>query len=149
MRLVHDHEVPAHLPQSGQHIGALGQIERGDDAVALQPLIDAELLADVLALQHHELGVEFLLQFPLPLESEVGRADDEDALGKAAKLQLADQESRHDGLSRACVVGEQKAHARKFQQVVVHRFELVRRSGSTREIESPKYGSNSYAMPSE
>jgi hypothetical protein len=44
-------------------------------------LIHAELLADVLTLHHQEFRVELLFQFALPLEGEVGRADDQDALG--------------------------------------------------------------------
>jgi len=47
VRLVHDHQVPPHLPQSGEDLIALGQVQRGDHLVVLQPLVDAELFADV------------------------------------------------------------------------------------------------------
>ena len=87
VRLVHDDEIPVDLAQPGQDVLALGEVERGDDAVALQPLVHAELVADVLALEDEELRVELLLQLALPLEGEVRRADDQDALarGRAAR----------------------------------------------------------------
>ena len=118
---------------------ALGEVERGDDAVALQPLVHAELLADVLALHDQELRVELLLQLALPLEGEVRRADDQDALGEAPKLQLADEQARHDGLARTGVVGEQEANARELEQVVVDRFELMRQRIDARDRE-PEVG---------
>ena len=125
------------LPQAGQDVVALGQVERGDDLLLLQPLVDPELVADVLALHHQELLVELLLQLALPLEGEVGRADDEDALGQPAQLQLADEQAGHDRLAGAGVVGEEEADAGELEEVVVDRLELVRQ-GSTREIDRPK-----------
>ena len=101
----------------------------------LQPLVDAELVADVLALQDQELLVELLLQLALPLEGEVGRADDQDALGEAAQLQLADEQARHDRLAGAGVVGQQEAHAGELEQVVVDRLELVRQRIDARDRE--------------
>ncbi len=136
VRLVHDHEIPVDLAQPGQDVGALRQVERRDDPVALQPLVHAELVADVLALEDQELLVELLLQLALPLEGEVGRADDQDALGEAAQLELADEQARHDRLARAGVVGQQEAHARELEQVVVDRFELVRQRIDARDREA-------------
>ena len=52
MCFVDDDEVPMNLPEAGQDIGALREIERCNDTAALEPLIHAELLADVLALHH-------------------------------------------------------------------------------------------------
>ena len=106
MRLVHDDQIPMDLAQSGEDLLSLGQVEGGDDPVLLNPLIHAELVADVLTLEHEELRVELLLELALPLEGEVGRADDQDALGEAAQLELPDQETRHDGLARPGVVGQ-------------------------------------------
>ena len=105
----------------------------------LQPLVDAELVADVVALHDEELRVELLLQLPLPLEGEVGRADDQDALGEAAQLQLANEQPRHDRLAGAGIVGEQEAHAGELQQVVVDRLELVRQRIDARDRE-PEVG---------
>jgi hypothetical protein len=64
------------LPQPGKDLRPLRQIERCDQPIAFQPLIHTELVANVLALHHQELRVELFLQFALPLEGEVGRADD-------------------------------------------------------------------------
>ena len=77
--------------------------------------------------------VELLLQFALPLEGEVGRADDQDALGQAAQLELADEQPRHDGLAGAGVVGQEEADAGELEQVVVDRFELVRQRIDARD----------------
>ena len=123
------------LAQPGQDVLALRQVERGDDPVLFEPLIHAELVADVLALEDKELGVELFLQLALPLEGEVRRADDQDALGEAAQFQLADEQARHDGLARAGVVGQQKAYARELEQVVVDGFELMRQRIDARDRE--------------
>jgi hypothetical protein len=93
VRLVHDDEVPVNLSQPGKDLGPLRQVKRRDHPIALQPLVHAELVADVLALHHQELGVELLFQFSLPLEGEVGRADDQDAFGETPKLQLANEKA--------------------------------------------------------
>ena len=83
--------------------------------------------------------VELLLQLALPLEGEVRRADDQDALGEAAQLQLADEQARHDRLAGAGVVGQQEPHARELEQVVVDRFELMRQRIDARDRE-PEVG---------
>ena len=133
MGLVHDHQVPAHLPQARQDLLALGEVERGHHRRLLHPLVHAELGPQLAALQHHERLVELLLQLALPLEREVRRGDDQDALGKAAQLQLADEQSGHDRLPRPRVVGQQEPHARQLQQVVVDRLQLVRQRVDPRD----------------
>ena len=142
VRLVHDDEVPMNLPQPRQDVQPLRQIERRDHPIAFQPLVHTELVAEVLALHHQKLGIELLLQFALPLEGEVGRADDQNAFGEPPKLQLANEKAQHDRLARAGVVGQQEPHAGKLEQVVVDRLELMRQWIDTR-IDRPKYGSNS------
>ena len=136
VRLVHDDEVPMDLPQPGKDFGPLRQIERRDHPIAFQPLVHAELVADVLALHHQELRVELLFQFALPLEGEVGRADDQDALGETPKLQLANEKARHDRLAGTGVVGQQEPHARELEQVVVDRLELMRQRIDARDREA-------------
>jgi hypothetical protein len=76
----------------------------------LHPLVDAELVADVAALDDQKFLVEFLLQFTLPLESQVGRAGDENPIGEPSQLEFPNEKASHDGLARACVVSEQEAH---------------------------------------
>ena len=56
---------------------------------------------------------------------EVRRRDDQDPLGETAQLKLADQQSGHDGLPGAGVVGQQEPHAGQLQQVVVDRLQLM------------------------
>ena len=125
VRLVHDDQVPVHLPQPGKDVFALGEVQRGDDLLLVEPLVDAELVAYVAALQHEESFVELLPELPLPLEGQVRGAHDQDAFDQASKLELADQQAGHDGLARARVVGEQEAHAGEFEEVLVDGFELV------------------------
>ena len=115
VRLVDDDEIPMDLPQAGQNIVALGEVERGDDLRSFEELVDPELLAEIAALDDLELLVELLLQLALPLEGEVGRADDEDALDQAAQLQFPDEQPGHDRLAGAGVVGEQEADLGELQ----------------------------------
>ena len=114
----------------------LGEVERGDNLPVFEPLIDAVLLADVAALEHDELLVELLLKLALPLEGEVGRADDQDAIGQAAKLQFADQQPGHDGFAGAGVIGEQETDAGELEQVVVNRLKLMRQRIDARDGKS-------------
>ncbi len=72
MGLVHNHEVPVDLAQPGQDVLPLREVERRDDPLLLEPLVDAELITQVATLQNQKLLVEFLLQLPLPLEGEIG-----------------------------------------------------------------------------
>ena len=94
MGLVHDDQIPVHLSQAGQDLLALRQIQRRHHLRLLHPLVHAELRSQLAPLQHDERLVELLLQLALPLEREVRRRDDQDALGEAAQLQLADQQPR-------------------------------------------------------
>ena len=76
MGLVHNYEVPVDLAQPRQDVLPLREIERRDDPLLLEPLVDAKLITQVGPLQDHKLLVEFFLQLPLPLECEIGRTDD-------------------------------------------------------------------------
>ena len=131
--LVHDDKVPVRLPQARQHVVPLRQVQRRDHPRVLHPLVDAELLAQVAPLQDLERLVELLLQLALPLEREVRRDHDQDALGEAPQPQLADQQPGHDRLPGPGVVGQQEAHARQLQQVVVDRLQLVRQRVDARD----------------
>src|SRR5579875_3003296 len=70
---------------------ALRQVQRCDDLPVLQPLVYAVLLADRIALQHDELLIEFLTQFTLPLERQVGGTHDQGPWKQTAQVQLAQQ----------------------------------------------------------
>ena len=125
VRFVHDDQVPVDLAQARQHVGPLGEVERGDDLRLLQPLVHAELVAEVAALEDQESFVELFLQLALPLEGQVGRADDQHPLGEPAQLEFADEQAGHDRLAGAGVVGQQEPHAGQFEQMVVNGLELV------------------------
>ena len=92
----------------------------------LQPLIDAELIPDVAALQNEELFIKFLYQLPLPLKGKIGRADYENPLGESPQLKFPDEEPRHDRLASPGIVGQEESYPRQFQEIVVNRFELMR-----------------------
>ena len=72
------------------------------------------------------LASNFSRELALPLEGEVRRTHDEDALCEAAQLKFADQQARHDRLAGAGVVREQEPHPRELEQVVVNSLKLVR-----------------------
>ena len=131
--LVHDDQVPVGLPEAGQDLGALGQIQRGDHLLLLHPLVDTELIADVAPLQHQELLVELLLEFALPLKRQVGRADDENPFDEAPQLEFADEQAGHDRLARPRIVGQQEAHAGELQEMLVDRLKLVRQRVHARD----------------
>ena len=80
----------------------------------------------VAALEDEEGLVELLLELALPLERQVGRADDQNPLDEAAQLELADEQAGHDGLAGTGVVGKQEAHARQLEEMFVDGFQLVR-----------------------
>ena len=53
-----------------------------------------------LPLKTRNFSSNFSLEFALPLERQVCRADDQNPFDEAPKLEFADQESGHDGLAR-------------------------------------------------
>ena len=139
MGLVDNHQVPMDLTQTGQDLQPLGQVQRRDQLFLLQPLVHAELIANVGALENDELLVELLLEFPLPLEGEIRGGDDQDSLGQAPQLQFPDEQAGHDGLAGAGVVGQQETYARQLQQEVVDCLQLVRQ-GIDPRYRQPKVG---------
>ena len=125
MGLVDDHQVPVDLLQPGEDVLPLGQVQGCHDLGPLQPLVHSELVVDVAASHHDELLVELLQEFPLPLESQVGGADDEYPLHQAPELELPDEKAGHDGLAGAGVVGQQEPDAGQLHEVLVDRLQLV------------------------
>lgn len=76
-----------------------------------------------LGLQAYALGIawEFDPYFGLSV-SRVDPLPHQLALDKPPKLQLPDEEARHDRLSGSGIVGEQEAHPGRLEQVVVDGF---------------------------
>ena len=105
VRLVHDDQVPAAPQQALPGILDAGDPgDRGHDLVLLLPGILAILAAQHVAAHDLELLPELVLHLPLPLEGQVGRCDDEGALGEASDLQFLEQQAGHDGLAGPGVV---------------------------------------------
>ena len=67
--------------QARQNVLSLSEIERRNDVGSVEPLIDAKLLTYVVALQDFEFLIEFFAEFALPLECQVGGANNQNALG--------------------------------------------------------------------
>ena len=62
----------------------------------------------------------------LPLLGQAAGTDDEAAIQVAAREQLLDKETGHDGLARAGIVGKQEAQRLPWQHGFVDRSDLVR-----------------------
>ena len=101
-----------HLAQAREDVGAFREVERRDDLVLLQPLVDAELVADIAAFENQELLVELFLQLALPLEAQVRGAHDEHPLDETPELQLAHEQPSHDRFACAGVVCEEESDRR-------------------------------------
>ena len=61
-----DHQIPVNLPESGQDLGTLGEVERGDDPLLLHPLVDAELIAHLSGLLGAEVAVILEIDAEIP-----------------------------------------------------------------------------------
>ena len=70
------------------------------------------------------------------MEGQVGRADNQDPLGKAPELQLADEKSRHDRLPCAGVIGKEETNSGQLEQVVVDCFKLMGQRVDARDRET-------------
>src|SRR5574341_135915 len=84
--LVDNHQIPMNLAKARQNIFTLCQVERSKNLLLFQPLVHAELIADIAALHHEEFFIELFFKLPLPLKGEVRRADDQDALCQTSQL---------------------------------------------------------------
>ena len=76
------------LPEAGENVVALDEIKRGDDLRPFEELVEPVLHPKIAAFDQFELLVEFFLQLVLPLEAEVGGADDQKLarLGRGAAI---------------------------------------------------------------
>src|SRR5207237_518671 len=91
-----------------------------------EPLVDAELVANVVSLDDQKFLVEFFAQLALPLKRQVRGTDDENALGEPTELEFADQKTSHHRFAGPRVVSQQKADASELQQVIVDGLKLMR-----------------------
>jgi hypothetical protein len=125
MGLVHDDQVPGGATQTLQDVLPLRPVHRGDDLGTVLPGVDAVGGFQVLAPQDVKPFPETVPHLPLPLEGQVGRDDDEGALDQSPEFQLLEEQSGHDGLSGAGVVGQEKTDAGEREDGIVDGFQLV------------------------
>ena len=99
---------------------------------------------DLVAGQDVEAEAEFLGQLVLPLLDQTSGRDDEAALKIAADQELLDEQSRHDGLAGAWIVGEQEAQRLTRKHFAVNGRDLVRQrldlGGADGEVGIEKIG---------
>ena len=127
MRFVHDDEIPltaqeallrvldARNPGNGRH-----------HLVLVLPRVRSVVGPQDVASHDLELLAKLVLELSLPLEAKVGGRYDEGSLDQPSNLQLLEKQPRHDCLSGAGVVGQQKPDARQSQEAVIDGLELVR-----------------------
>jgi len=80
MGLIDDHEVPMDLAKSWEDFGPFRKVERRNHASLFEPLIDTELIPNIVSFDNEKLLIELLLKFALPLKGKIGWADDKEAI---------------------------------------------------------------------
>src|SRR4030042_4052829 len=123
--LIHNYQIPMDLPEPWKDVFSLGQVKGGQDLPLFQPLVHAELVTDVVPFKNHEFFIKFFFEFPLPLKSEIGRADDQNPLNEPSKFKFPDEKAGHDRLSSPGIIGQEEADSGEFEEVVIDRFELM------------------------
>lgn len=133
---VEDEEGPrCKVPQPGAQRGGVlliaEQRMREDEGVMGLEGVDLETpfappLRDVPPIQHHERETEPLLELVAPLVDHGRRAGHQNPVDLLAHEQLAEDETRFDGLAEAYVVGDEQVDTRegqgfaKWLELVVH-----------------------------
>ncbi len=126
MGFIDDDQVPLATQQA--FVGVLDPRDPGNgrnDLVLLLPRVRAVVGAEYVAANHLEVLAEAVFHFPLPLEGEIRRGDDERPLDQPPDLQFLVQQPGHDGLACARIVGQEEANPGHLQEVVVDRLKLV------------------------
>src|SRR5205814_1724511 len=80
---------------------------------------------DLIARENLKGKVEFFRKLVLPLLDETARGDNETAFQIAADQQLLDEQTGHDRLAGAGVVGEQKPERLARQHFAIDRRDLM------------------------
>ena len=95
--LIDNHQVPVNLTKAREDLRAFGEVEGRDNMPVLKPLVNTELIPDVVALQHEEPLIEFLFELALPLKCQVRRAHDQHPISQPPQLQLMSDRRRFIG----------------------------------------------------
>ena len=85
------------VPRPGRILRAFGEVEGRDNMPVLKPLVNTELIPDVVALQHEERLIEFFFELALPLKCQVRRAHDQHPISQPPQLQLMSERRRFIG----------------------------------------------------
>jgi hypothetical protein len=126
VRLVDHHQVPVGSKQVGEDLVALGEVDRGDAAIVLEPRQLPKLPPHLMRIDDREAFIELVVELVLPLDRQRGRAEDQYPVGHHPQPQLLEQEPRHDRLARARIVREHEPQPRLGKHVLVDRDDLVR-----------------------
>ena len=127
-----------------QLVGTRRHVEPHDQPVLLDERIAGDRGFDLIAGQDVEAEAEFLGHLVLPLLDQTSGRDDQAALEIAADQQFLDEQSRHDGLAGAGIVGEQEAQRLARQHLAIDGRDLVRQrldlGGADGEVGIEKIG---------
>ena len=125
--LVHDDQIPSRPQQAFPSV--LDERDPGDGRdrlIVVLPGILAVVGPQQAAGDDLELLAELVGHFPLPLEGQVRRSDDQRPLDQAAGLEFLEGQPAHDGLAGAGIVRQQEPDAGQPQEIAVDRLQLVR-----------------------
>jgi hypothetical protein len=101
-------------------------VETGDDEVVFQEPVAGTRRFELVVRQDLEGELEAAVKFVLPLLGQAAGADDETTLQVAACDQFLDEQSGHDGLACAGVIGEQESQRLTGEHGLVDGRDLVR-----------------------
>ena len=124
---VHNYEIPTRPQQTFASIfDHRNPRDRRDDLIPFLPWVLPVVRPQHVSANDIELLAKLVRHFPLPLKRQAGRRDDQDSLDQTACFEFLQQQTGHDRLSRAGIVGQQEANARQLHEVPVDRLQLVR-----------------------
>ena len=109
-----------------QCVVACELVEARDDQIGLQEPVAGTRRGRLVVGEDLEVQVEALVQLILPLLGQAARTHHQTALQIAAGDQLFHQQTGHDRLAGAGIVGQQEAQRLARQHRFVHRGDLMR-----------------------
>jgi len=125
---IENHQVIRHhawFAEAGEHARARERVHADDQAIAA--LADERVgVAGVRPGDDRELQAEQRGKLAMPVPDQTGGRDNEDALDEAAGLHLPDVQTRHDGLARTGIIGQQEPQGELLEHVLIDGDPLVR-----------------------
>lgn len=125
MRLIHDDQVKAGGSQCRCHILLLGEVNRSDQLAFAHPYIFSIRSIHQTAIHLDKMLLEAVAHFPLPLLLQMPWSNDQRPLDQVAEFQFLDDQPRHNGLTRARIICDQKADTRQLEHKPIYRLDLV------------------------